>query len=206
MVKWIKRLSILSGVLATAVVIGMALDIYRFSLRDETRPTNAAIVLGAAVFGDQPSPVFQERLNHAIQLYHDGIVPTLILTGGQDGNGRTAEAIVARNYALTHGVPENAILVETDSQITWENLQNAQCVAGEQGITSFLIVSDPLHMKRALLMTEDLGMTAYASPTPTTRYQTPRTQIGFLAREVWFLGLHLLYRPYYLWYESPMKE
>ena len=140
-------------------------------------------------------------------------VPGVLADGGEmaaanvlASNGRTAEAIVARNYALTHGVPENAILVETDSQITWENLQNAQCVAGEQGITSFLIVSDPLHMKRALLMTEDLGMTAYASPTPTTRYQTPRTQIGFLAREVWFLGLHLLYRPYYLWYESPMKE
>lgn len=202
----LKRVVGVTAVILTTIITLLAIDIYRFSLRDETRPAEAAIVLGAAVFGDQPSPVFQERLNHAIQLYHEEIVPVLIFTGGQDGDSSTSEAIVARNYAITYGVPEDAILLETQSHITWQNLQNAQVVASGQGITSFLIVSDPLHMKRAMLMAKDLGMTAYASPTPTTRYQTPRTQMGFLAREVWFLGLHLLYRPYHFWHESPMKE
>ncbi|MCL4267692.1 MAG: YdcF family protein [Anaerolineae bacterium] len=197
MAKRIKRLVFLLCVLATAVITGIALDVYRFSLRDETRPADAAIVLGAAVFGDQPSPVFQERINHAIHLYQNGIVRTIIFTGGHDGDGRLPEAIVARAYAIAHGVPESAILIETESQITWQNLQNARSVAEAQGITSFLIVSDPLHMKRAMLMATDLGIEAASSPTPTTRYQTLHTQAGFLAREVWFLGQHLLYRPIY---------
>lgn len=119
----------------------------------------------------------------------------LIFTGGEDEDGRSAEALIAKQYAMTQGVSEADILVETESQITWENLANAQRVAEANGLATFLIVSDPLHMKRAMMMSQDLGMTAYSSPTPTTRYHTWRSQLGFLGREVFFYWQHVVIRP-----------
>jgi uncharacterized SAM-binding protein YcdF (DUF218 family) len=184
MVKWIKRLSILSGVLATAVLTGIALDVYRFSLRDETRPADAAIVLGAAVYGERPSPIFRERINHAIRLYQDGHVQHIIFTGGVGHRDEMAEAEVGRNYALARGVPATAVLIETISTNTQENLANAQAVAAENGLDSFLIVSTPYHMRRALTIADELGMEAYSSPTRTIRWISPFTQTLAFTREV----------------------
>lgn len=184
MVKWIKRLSVLSGVLATAVIVGITLDVYRFSLRDETRPADAAIVLGAAVYGERPSPVFRERINHAIRLYQDGHVQHIIFTGGVGHRDELAEAEVGRNYALARGVPAQAILIETTSTNTQENLANAQAVAAQHGLDSFLIVSTPYHMRRALTVANDLGMEAYSSPTRTIRWISPFTQTLAFTREV----------------------
>ncbi len=192
-----KRKWLIVAVLLLLGCVGFtAVGIYRFAPDDEgvgdRGPlADAAIVLGAAVWGERPSPVFQERINHAIDLYEVGRVEKIIFTGGVDGDGRSPESVVAQQYAIEQGVAAADILLETESQITWENLVNAQAVAAENGLATFLIVSDPLHMKRAMLMAEDLGMTAYASPTPTTRYRSWRTQIGFLARETFF---YLVYR------------
>lgn len=184
MAKWIKRLSILFCVLATAVIIGIALDVYRFSLRDETRPADAAIVLGAAVYGERPSPIFRERINHAIRLYQDGYVQTIIFTGGVGQRDELAEAEVGRNYALARGVPPEVILIETTSTNTQENLVNAQAVAAENRLDSFLIVSTPYHMRRALNIADDLSMEAYSSPTRTIRWISPFTQTLSFTREV----------------------
>ena len=69
-----------------AVIFGYcvltAVSIISFSEKDETRPADAAIVLGASVYDNSPSPVFCERINHAVDLYNDGYVETIIMTGG----------------------------------------------------------------------------------------------------------------------------
>ncbi len=185
-----------AGLLLFGYVVFVAVGIYRYTPDDAGVSAEAAIVLGAAVWGERPSPVFQERINHAIDLYEAGRVEKIIFTGGQDGDGRVAEAVAAKQYASEHGVAASDILLETKSQITLENLVNAQAVAAENGLTTFIIVSDPLHMKRSMLMAEDLGMTVYASPTPTTRYRSWQTRTGFLARETFFYVTYLLVRPF----------
>lgn len=194
---WVKTVSLFA--IALGVMVGyVAGSIYLYQPPPTHETADAAIVLGAAVWGDQPSPVFQERINHAIDLYQARQVEKLIFTGGEDGDGRAAEAVVAKNYANAQGVAEADILIETESQITWTNLLNAQAVAEVNGLTTFIIVSDPLHMKRAMLMAHDLGMQVTPSPTPTTRYRTWRTQLGFLARETFFYLQHLAFRPFLL--------
>ena len=54
----------------------------------------------------------RERINHAIMLYEQDLVDTLIFTGGQGQANEPPEAEVARRYALTRGVPAEAILTE----------------------------------------------------------------------------------------------
>lgn len=178
-----------------AVYVGAAAGIYTYAQRPQMVPADAAIVLGAAVFGAEPSPVFQARIDHAIDLHRQGQVRKLVFTGGQGGSGEVAEAVVAREYALAHGVPAADILVETESRITEQNLLYARQAAARHRLRRFLIVSDPLHMKRAILIAHDLGMDAYPAPTPTTRYRSARSQLAFLARETFFYLGYLVARP-----------
>jgi uncharacterized SAM-binding protein YcdF (DUF218 family) len=169
---------------AALFILGVAFEVYRFSQLDQARPADAAIVLGAAVFRDRPSPVLRERINHAIRLYENGYVDTIIFTGGVGWNDARSEAEVARQYALAQGVPAAATLVETTSVSTLENLSNAQHVAAAHDLHTFLLVSTPYHMKRAMAMAEDLGMEAYTSPTRTTRWINQATKSRAYVREV----------------------
>lgn len=173
----------------------IGLDIYRYGLGRGGGPADAAIVLGAAVWGEEPSPVFRERINHAVDLYRAGAVDVLIFTGGVGSGQLFAESVVASHYALTQGVNPADTWCETTSRITWENLQGAQQIAESQGFERVLIVSDPLHMRRSMRMAHDLGLVAVSAPTPTTRYRSFKSQAPFLWRELYFYSLYLLQRP-----------
>ena len=163
-----------------------AVSIVQYSKLDEKTPCDVAIVLGAATSNDEVSPVYQERINHGIWLYENRYVDYLILTGGVGEENKTSDAYVAKQYAIEKGIPDQAILIEEQSMITEENLENAKVIMQEHSLDTAIIVSDPLHMKRAMLMAEDYGINACSSPTPTTMYRSAKTQIPFLARELFF--------------------
>ncbi|WP_205689504.1 YdcF family protein [Aurantiacibacter odishensis] len=148
---------------------------------------DVAIVLGAAVDGEEPSPVFRERIAHGITLYEQGRAGKLLLTGARGAGAGIAESEAARRMALAEGVPEEDILTENESVTTMHNLVEAQLVMRDAGAETALIVSDPLHMRRAMEMAEALGIDAGASATPTSRYQSLSTQAPFLLREIYFM-------------------
>jgi uncharacterized SAM-binding protein YcdF (DUF218 family) len=174
----------------------LAGDIRVYARVTETRHADGAIVLGAGVFGDQPSPVLRERINHAVGLYQRGYVDAIIFTGGQGRAGEFSEADVARRYARAQNVPDEAILVEQTSANTVENLTNAQQIASEQGLESLLIVSTPFHMKRAMSIASDLDMEAYSSPTRTTEWISWLTKSRAFAQEVVSYMLYLIAKPF----------
>lgn len=174
----------IAGVCLGIVWVAAAVDVYLFSQKDEECPAEAAIVLGAGVFGERPSPVLRERINHAIALYQEGKVKTIIFTGGRSRPEAMSEAAVSRNYALARGVPDSAILVEESSTTTRENLRNAQQIAAANGLVSFRIVSTPYHMRRAISIADELGMNACSSPTRTTRWINDFTRFFAFTREV----------------------
>jgi uncharacterized SAM-binding protein YcdF (DUF218 family) len=185
-------LALISALLLT--ITSTAISIYLYASQTNNIKADAAIVLGAAVWGEEPSPVFRERINHAINLYKNQNVNKLIFTGGVGESNEPAEAIVGKRYALARQVKLNDILTETESRTTYQNLQNARTVASTYQLKKFLIVSDPLHMKRAVLMARDLGMDAYSSPTRTTRYSSFNKQIDFLIRETFFYFVYLVFK------------
>ncbi|WP_413175383.1 YdcF family protein [Anabaena azotica] len=183
--------------LASALLIAIAstaTSIYFYGSTKSNFQADAAIVLGAAVWGDKPSPVFRERINHAINLYQNGDVSTLIFTGGVGTSDELAEAIVGKRYAVSKGVKASHILLETTSRTTYQNLQNASEIAAAYPLKKFLIVSDPLHLKRSVLMARNLGLDAHPSPTPTTRYQSLNSQLPFLMRETYFYFIYLIFK------------
>lgn len=171
---------------ALLFVVLVAVRIYTYGNNVNDLEGDAAIVLGAAVWSEEVSPVFRERINHAISLYRKGKVRKIIFTGGQGNKDELTEAAAARRYAIENGIPGRDILVEQTSHTTYENVVNAKRVADANGLKRVLIVSDPMHMKRAVTMATDVGLEAYPSPTPTTRYQGWRSRMGSLAHETYY--------------------
>lgn len=156
-------------------------------MQDRATKSDCIIVLGAAVRGTTASPVFKERIRHGISLYNAGLAPKLLFTGGIGHGQIHSEGSVGRSYAIQRGISATDILVEETSRTTHQNLFEARTVMRQHGIESAIIVSDPLHMKRAMLMANDLGIVAASSPTPTSRYRSLKTRLGFLLRELYFI-------------------
>ena len=152
------------------------------------RPTEAIVVLGAGVEIDRPSPVFEARLRHAVELYQAGSAPLLVFTGGTGNGDQLSEAEVGRQFALAAGVPPDAIRVDTRSRTTFQNLEEAKRILDAEGIPrSIRIVSDPDHLLRATWMAHRLGFGVFHEATPYSRYRSWRTRLPFVAREVYFL-------------------
>lgn len=179
------------AVIALLFAGGLAIDIWRYAGIVANRPADAALVLGAAVLGNEPSPVLAERLRHARQLLETGQVRAIVVTGGRSPEDDLSEAEASRDWLVAEGVPADAIVLENASRTTIENLLLARPVLSQAGLQSVLIVSDPLHMRRAMLIAERMGLDAAPSPTQTSRFQSWGTTLPFLGREVWFMAQYL---------------
>lgn len=191
---WFVRLLKLTVVALVGIVLFTAVRIYSYGSNSVDTNADAAVVPGAAVWTNSVSPVFRERINHAIDLYRLGKVSKVIFTGGQGSANEPTESATARAYALANGVPTQDILIEQKSHTTYENMLYAKQVAASHNIRKVLVVSDPLHMKRAMTMATDVGFEAYPSPTPTTKYQSWRIQLKELGRETFYYLGYLIAR------------
>lgn len=154
---------------------------------DDGSKADCAIVLGAAAYHTKPSPVFQARIDHAIKLYKEGRVKTLILTGGYGKDAEFSESEVAYDYCVKKGIPEDDILLEKKSQTTEENIIEAEKLMHDQGINNALLVSDPWHLKRALAIAKKHDVVAKPSATRTSMYRSEKSQWQFLLREMYYI-------------------
>ena len=157
--KILKKLIIIVA-LVICYVFSNAVSIYIYSFKDDARNADVAIVLGASTYNGHPSPVYQERINHAVDLYKKHLVKKIITTGGYGKGNPVSDAYNAKLYAVSQGVPEDDVLTEDQSTVTLENLINAKKIMDVYNYQTALIVSDPLHMKRAMLQAKDAGIIA----------------------------------------------
>jgi uncharacterized SAM-binding protein YcdF (DUF218 family) len=134
--------------------------------RDQRRPVDAILVLGRTLERDRPSAVFAARLDHGARLFHQGLAPCILVTGGLTGDATRSEAEAGREHLLEAGVPSAAVHCEGRSRHTLENLYNAREAARRQGWRRLLVVSDPLHLARARAMATGLGLETWCSPAP----------------------------------------
>jgi uncharacterized SAM-binding protein YcdF (DUF218 family) len=144
--------------------------------RDNAQPAAAIVVLGAAQYVGRPSPVLRARLDHSIQLYKRGLAPRIIFTGGFGDHDTTSEAAVGQRYAIEHGVPARAIMIENSGRSTSESLQNVARLMEAEPSREVILVSDPFHMLRLSILARRYGMTPFASPTRTSPISLSRKE------------------------------
>jgi uncharacterized SAM-binding protein YcdF (DUF218 family) len=135
---------------------------------DERQPADAIVVMGAAQYDGRPSPVFEARLRHAVDLWQQGLAPYLVVTGGGRAGDRTTEAATARAYAVANGVPDAVILSEDAGGTTLESIRNVAEIFSTRHLRSAIFVSDRTHMLRVIRMAKDHGIVATGSPTTTS--------------------------------------
>ena len=158
-----------TALVAVAVMFYVAflsLRIEQQSARDEAQPADVILVLGAAEYRGRPSPVLRARLDHALDLYGRKLAPRILTTGGSGGDPVFTEGGVGRSYLTQHGVPSDAIIVETEGESTLESTAMAGEVMRRMGLHSAIVVSDGYHIFRVKQMLQARGLTAYGSPRP----------------------------------------
>jgi uncharacterized SAM-binding protein YcdF (DUF218 family) len=164
----VRRILTVMMVTAFALWIISAGAVLVWSSRDEARPAQAIVVLGAAQYSGKPSPVLRARLDHALNLWNRHLASLLILTGGTGSGDTTSEAAVGRTYARKRGVPDSAIIVESQGRTTSESMRAVAGMLEVRGLQSALLVSDPFHMLRLRILARRFGFTPYTSPTQTS--------------------------------------
>jgi uncharacterized SAM-binding protein YcdF (DUF218 family) len=147
--------------------VASAVSVLRAATRDEARPAQAIVVLGAAQYRGRPSPVLRMRLDHAVGLYARGIAPRVVVTGGIAEGDTASEAAVSRIYAMKAGVPDTAILLENEGRTTGQSIEGVARLLKARRIDTVVVVSDPFHVLRAGRVAERAGLIAYTSPTRT---------------------------------------
>ncbi len=150
--------------------------------RDTARPSSAIVVLGAAQYVGRPSPVLRARLDHAIDLWRRGMAPRIIFTGGFGEHDTTSEAAVGERYAIEHGVPPRAILIENKGRSTIESLRRVAMLMEGEPSREVILVSDPFHMLRLTILARRYGLIPHTSPTK-------KSPISSSFREFWRYAL-----------------
>src|SRR5579871_1850570 len=194
-----KRLMLIAvtGILALAAgwagfeISRVAGEIRRQSTVDEAQPADVIVVLGAAEYRGKPSPVLEARLNHALYLYLQHLAPRILTTGGKGGDPTFTEGEVAHAYLSRHGVPSEAILVESEGETTVQSIAAAAEIMRQMTLKSCIVVSDGYHIYRVKKMLETQGMKVYGSPRPSAR--APEGEWVYarqaIAYELWRIGI-----------------
>ncbi|MFY9854248.1 MAG: YdcF family protein, partial [Terracidiphilus sp.] len=128
-------------------------------------PADAIGVFGAAEYDGRPSPVYRARLDHALVLYHRGIAPLIITLGGNGGD-QYNEGAVGREYLMAMGIPESAIIAETESRNTEESARRIAVIARANGLRRLVIVSDGTHLFRIHEICATERLDVLTSPRP----------------------------------------
>ena len=152
--------------------------------RDGKQPADVIIVLGAGLKADgRPGPALTRRSRHAAALWHEGIAPLVLCSGGQSEYFPRSEAEACRELLLDAGVPTDAILLEAQSRSTEENAIFSKRLLDEMGLSRVLLVSDSYHILRARWLFGMQGIETYASPVPSSRIRGSLVYPASVARE-----------------------
>jgi uncharacterized SAM-binding protein YcdF (DUF218 family) len=151
--------------LLVAYPVYLGFQVWSQSHRDENHSADAIVVLGAAQYDGDPSPIFKARLDQAVYLYEEGFSQAVIVTGGKRAGDRFTESEAGANYLVEQGIPATAIVGENQGTTTLESLRAVRGIADERGIDSVLLVSDPMHSERIKRIATDLEFDeVYTSP------------------------------------------
>ncbi len=162
------KLAVLVAFVLVAYLLFTFVQVWLASRRDEARPADAIVVLGAAQFNGVPSDILRARLDHAHDLYERELAPVIVVTGGKQPGDQFTEATASADYLLTKGVPDEDILREVDGTNSFESLASVSGFLKERDMTTVLLVSDPFHSFRIDAISDELGLHGYTSPTRTS--------------------------------------
>ncbi len=189
---WVEALALLA-LAAFFVVTGVR--IAHEGALQELHTADAIVVFGAAEHAGHPSPVLRARLDHAFDLFHQGIAPVVITTGGAASDPRFSEGGVGRDYLRHRGIPERNLIAETQGSDTAQSAIRVAVIMRANGLHSCVAVSDAYHVFRIKRLLEHEGIgPVYVAPRPDSRPHSVGQRAYAVMREassylLWKLGM-----------------
>lgn len=160
-------LAVVGALLLFLGVIGSR--IVRASAETPTKKADVIVVFGAAEYVGHPSPVYRARLDHAYELFQKGMAPVVITTGGAALDPDFSEGGVGRDYLLRRGIPEQALIAETQGSDTAQSAGRVANIMRANGMHSCIAVSDAYHVFRIRALLEHEGVQVEVAPRPESR-------------------------------------
>ena len=171
---------------------------YRHSTEVEERETTAAVILGAKVYDDGSlSRALRDRLDTGIELYRDGLVSCLIMSGGTGKNGKSEPKQMAAYASKVGGVPSSRIILDEEGVNTARSARNCGRIAKEKGYQTLLTVSQYFHCARVKMIFERNGISCYTVPTCSNMKVKAS---GALTRDTYFLFREAVAFPFYFFF------
>jgi len=160
-------------------------------------PTQKAVVIvvfGAAEYVGHPSPVYRARLDHGFELFQKGMALVVITTGGSGQDPDFSEGGVGRDYLARRGIPEQALIAETQGSDTAQSAARVANIMRTNGMRSCIAVSDAYHVFRIRALLEHEGVQVELAPRPESRPRHLWERFAAVMREaasylVWKAGL-----------------
>jgi len=193
--RWWLRLFLIA---VFALLVSFAITAYqvvRSASLQETHRADAIVVFGAAEYYGRPSPVLRARLNHAFGLYQLHLAPVIITTGGAADDPKFTEGGVGQDHLHKLGVPESALIAETQGSNTAESARRVAVIMHANGLRSCIAVSDAYHVFRIRKLLEHEGVEqVYIAPRPDSRPRTFLQRALAVLREatsyiLWRIGI-----------------
>jgi len=188
----------LLGIVALAVVLFLVVTSIRIvhtASLEEMHPADAIVVFGAAEYSGRPSPVLRARLDHAFDLYERHLASVVITTGGAAADPTFSEGGVGEAHLRKRGIPETALIAETQGSNTAESAQRVAVIMHANGLRSCVAVSDAYHVFRIRKLLEHEGIgPVYVAPRPDSRPHNAVQRAIAVLREatsylLWKLGV-----------------
>lgn len=191
-VRWWLRILFLVVAVVIVVLVATAFEIVQTASLQEMHPADAIVVFGAAEYSGHPSPVLRARLDHALDLFHRGLAPVVITTGGAALDPTFSEGGVGHDYLMRHGVPGRSLIAETQGTDTAQSAVRIAVIMRANGLHSCIAVSDAYHVFRIRKLLEHEGINpVYVAPRPDSR---PRSIVQRLFAALRESASYLLWR------------
>ena len=162
---WRPRTAVILAALGALYVGITFIQVLVASGADDRDAADAIVVLGAAQYDGEPSPVLAGRLDHAEALWREGLAPIVVTTGSNLPGDRFTEGFAGYRYLRDAGIPDESILVITDGASTWEQLAATARQLRLRDLGSVILVSDPYHALRLTQIADEVGLEATVSST-----------------------------------------
>jgi uncharacterized SAM-binding protein YcdF (DUF218 family) len=193
--RWLVRLELLCLAALLGFLAFAAFGVTQEAARQELHSADAIVVFGAAEYSGRPSPVLRARLDHALELFEEGLAPVVITTGGAASDPSFSEGGVGRDYLIRHGVPERDLIAEMQASDTAQSAARVAVIMHANDWHSCIAVSDAYHVFRIKRLLEHEGIgPVYEAPRPDSRPHGVTQRMYAVLREacsylVWRMGM-----------------
>ncbi len=146
---------LLAPLLVAALTLQDAVRVWSYPKPRFDCSADVALVMGAAQYDGEPSPALRRRLDRALELFEEGCIDTIIVSGGSRPGDRFSEGEAGVRYLVASGIPRHALAEENRAGTSYQNLILSRPLIDGQAA---IIVTDDLHAYRTAWLAARLGL------------------------------------------------